>query len=199
MLVPGETARFFGSGDQNGAGYDGLLESSVSTNQILTGLGLIIVLAVGSQILAGRLRVPAIIVLLPVGFAAGSLTSDVALASTMLQGSVDGPVYRLRPPRPDHGVVAPYTGGKTLFGAELTGPVVARRYLGGSIAARRGSDPSPEAVVLFVIRASGQLVPVTGDATPAYRDRDTTVLLGPPQPAAGPVPVPWHSTDQVTP
>jgi hypothetical protein len=33
-----------------------------------------------------------------------------ALASTMLQGNVDGSVHRLRPRLPSHGVVAPYTG-----------------------------------------------------------------------------------------
>jgi NhaP-type Na+/H+ or K+/H+ antiporter len=37
----------------------------VTTNQILIGIGLILVLAVGAQVLASRLRIPAIIVLLP--------------------------------------------------------------------------------------------------------------------------------------
>jgi NhaP-type Na+/H+ or K+/H+ antiporter len=49
----------------------------VTTNQILIGVGLILVLAVGSQVLASRLRIPAIIVLLPAGFVAGALTSDI--------------------------------------------------------------------------------------------------------------------------
>ena len=49
----------------------------MTTAQILIGVGLIIVLAVGSQVLASRLRIPALIVLLPVGFTAGALTSDV--------------------------------------------------------------------------------------------------------------------------
>ncbi|MEU3226447.1 cation:proton antiporter [Streptomyces sp. NPDC006976] len=49
----------------------------MTTNQVLTGVGLILVLAVGSQILASRLRIPALIVLLPVGFAAGALIGDV--------------------------------------------------------------------------------------------------------------------------
>ncbi|WP_344443355.1 cation:proton antiporter [Kitasatospora nipponensis] len=49
----------------------------MTQNQILAGLGLIVVLAVGSQLLASRLRIPALIVLLPVGFAAGALTDDV--------------------------------------------------------------------------------------------------------------------------
>ena len=49
----------------------------MTANQILIGVGLILVLAVGSQVLAGKLRIPAIIVLLPAGFAAGALTMDV--------------------------------------------------------------------------------------------------------------------------
>jgi NhaP-type Na+/H+ or K+/H+ antiporter len=49
----------------------------VTTNQILIGIGLILVLAVGAQVLATRLHIPAIIVLLPTGFVAGALTTDV--------------------------------------------------------------------------------------------------------------------------
>lgn len=51
--------------------------AALSTDQVFTGLGLIVVLAVGSQLLASRLRIPALIVLLPVGFTAGALTDDV--------------------------------------------------------------------------------------------------------------------------
>jgi hypothetical protein len=43
----------------------------MTTDQILLGVGLTLSLAVGSQILASRLRIPALIVLLPVGFVAG--------------------------------------------------------------------------------------------------------------------------------
>jgi NhaP-type Na+/H+ or K+/H+ antiporter len=49
----------------------------MSTDQVLLGVGLTLVLAVGSQILASRLRLPALIVLLPVGFAAGAATDVV--------------------------------------------------------------------------------------------------------------------------
>ncbi|MGW1065268.1 cation:proton antiporter [Streptomyces aureus] len=49
----------------------------MTDNQILQGLGLIVVLAVGSQILASRLRIPALIILLPAGFTAGALTDIV--------------------------------------------------------------------------------------------------------------------------
>ncbi len=49
----------------------------LSTDQILTGLGLVIVLAITSRLLADRLRLPAIVLLLPVGFLAGAITDDV--------------------------------------------------------------------------------------------------------------------------
>ena len=49
----------------------------MTTDQVLLGVGLILVLAVGSQVLASRLRIPALIILLPAGFIAGALTSDV--------------------------------------------------------------------------------------------------------------------------
>src|SRR5215470_3519878 len=49
----------------------------MSTDQILFGVGLILVLAVGSQVVASRLRIPALIFLLPAGFTVGALTTDV--------------------------------------------------------------------------------------------------------------------------
>ena len=49
----------------------------MSTDAILFGLGLVLVLAVGSQLLARRLSLPAIVVLLPAGFVAGIATDDV--------------------------------------------------------------------------------------------------------------------------
>jgi NhaP-type Na+/H+ or K+/H+ antiporter len=49
----------------------------MSTDQVLFGVGLIVVLALGSQVLASRLRIPALIILLPAGFTAGALTTDV--------------------------------------------------------------------------------------------------------------------------
>jgi NhaP-type Na+/H+ or K+/H+ antiporter len=49
----------------------------MSTDQVLFGVGLIVVLAVGSQVLASQLRIPALIILLPAGFTAGVLTTDV--------------------------------------------------------------------------------------------------------------------------
>jgi NhaP-type Na+/H+ or K+/H+ antiporter len=104
-----------------------------------------------------------------------------ALASAILRDNVDGPVYRLRPRLPGHGVVAPYTGGEALFGPELTRPAVIGRYQDGArVASRPGRDPLPAGSdVLFLIRADGQLAPVTDHATPAPQNGDTTVFLGP--------------------
>ena len=45
---------------------------ALSTDQILIGFGLLLVLAVGSQVLASQLRIPALIILLPAGFIAGA-------------------------------------------------------------------------------------------------------------------------------
>ena len=45
----------------------------MTTNQIPDGVGLILALTVGSQVLASRLRIPAVIVLLSAGFVAGAL------------------------------------------------------------------------------------------------------------------------------
>ena len=52
-----------------------LADSTMTTNQVLLGVGLILVLAVGSQVLANQLRIPALIIMLPAGFAAGALTT----------------------------------------------------------------------------------------------------------------------------
>ena len=49
----------------------------MSANQVLTGIALVVVLAVGSQVLASQLHIPALIVMLPAGFTAGLVTSDV--------------------------------------------------------------------------------------------------------------------------
>ncbi|WP_329461025.1 cation:proton antiporter [Streptomyces sp. NBC_01431] len=65
----------------------------MTTNQVLIGVGVILVLAVGSQILAGRLRIPALIVLLPVGFCAGALIDDVA--PEQLLGTAFSPLVSL--------------------------------------------------------------------------------------------------------
>jgi NhaP-type Na+/H+ or K+/H+ antiporter len=47
------------------------------SDEILTGLGLVIVLALACRLVAHATRLPAIVLLLPVGFAAGAVTDDV--------------------------------------------------------------------------------------------------------------------------
>jgi NhaP-type Na+/H+ or K+/H+ antiporter len=49
----------------------------VSESQIFIGIALTFGLAVGSQVVASQLRIPAIVVLLPVGFIAGALTNVI--------------------------------------------------------------------------------------------------------------------------
>jgi NhaP-type Na+/H+ or K+/H+ antiporter len=51
--------------------------SQLSSDDVLLGLGLVLVLAVTAQLLARRLRLPAIVVLLPTCFLAGVATDDV--------------------------------------------------------------------------------------------------------------------------
>jgi NhaP-type Na+/H+ or K+/H+ antiporter len=65
----------------------------MTTDQILLGVSLTLSLAVGCQILASRLRIPALIVLLPVGFVAGALTEVVN--PNKLMGSLFGPLVSL--------------------------------------------------------------------------------------------------------
>jgi NhaP-type Na+/H+ or K+/H+ antiporter len=102
-----------------------------------------------------------------------------ALASAVLAGSVDGPVYRLGPQLPSHGVVAPYTGGQILFGAGLTRYDVGRRYAGGARITLRPADSEIPggADLLFLVRPDGKLLPVTATSTPASENGDTVILL----------------------
>jgi NhaP-type Na+/H+ or K+/H+ antiporter len=100
----------------------------MSTNQILFGLGLVLVLAVTSQLLARLLTVPALVVLLPAGFIAGIATGDVhpdALLGSLYQPFVSIAV----------GVIL-FEAGLRLSFAEV-GPavrkVVVRLVLGGAL------------------------------------------------------------------
>lgn len=49
----------------------------MSADQVLFGVGVILVLAVGSQVLASQMRIPALSILVPAGFTVGALTTDV--------------------------------------------------------------------------------------------------------------------------
>jgi len=102
-----------------------------------------------------------------------------ALAATLLAGSVEGPVYRVGPQLPSHGVVAPYTGGEILFGADLTRYDVGQRHAGGArVVSRPADDGTPAGPeLLFLVRADGKLTPVTRAGAPAPQSGDTMVLL----------------------
>jgi NhaP-type Na+/H+ or K+/H+ antiporter len=104
-----------------------------------------------------------------------------ALGSTVLQGCVEGPVYRLAARLPSHGVVAPYTGGEILFDPRLTRYEVSRRYAGGARIRTRPADGGAPAdgTLLFLVRADGRLAPVTSNGPPRPQPGDTMVLLGP--------------------
>jgi NhaP-type Na+/H+ or K+/H+ antiporter len=65
----------------------------MSTNQILLGLSLTVILAVSAQVIAGRLRIPALILLLLFGFAAGAATDVVQ--PTKLLGATFQPLVSL--------------------------------------------------------------------------------------------------------
>ena len=77
----------------------------MSASQIFAGLALIVGLAVACQILAASLRIPAIILLLPAGFAAsrpkcghpGRVMTMTSALSRMDRGSGPAPVCCRRP------------------------------------------------------------------------------------------------------
>jgi NhaP-type Na+/H+ or K+/H+ antiporter len=85
----------------------------MTTNQILVGVGLTVVLAVGAQILAQRLRLPALILLLPFGFIAGAITDTVH--PDRLLGAAFEPLVSLAV------AVILYDAGLSLNLARLTG------------------------------------------------------------------------------
>ncbi len=104
-----------------------------------------------------------------------------ALASVLVTETVEGRVYRLAPPQRSHGVVAPYTTGEILFATGMTRPAVTKRYQDGARIVAHGTDgvlPAGQDL-LFVVRADGQLVPVTQTSTPTPQPGDTLVSLGP--------------------
>jgi len=85
----------------------------MTESQIYLGIGLIFALGVGCQVVAGRLRLPAIVLLLPVGFVAGTITQTVN-ARTFL-GSAFTPMVTL-------GIaVILFDGGLELEFAQLEG------------------------------------------------------------------------------
>ncbi|MEU2408567.1 cation:proton antiporter [Streptomyces rubiginosohelvolus] len=104
-----------------------------------------------------------------------------ALASVVMQDSVEGPVYRVGPPHDSHGVVAPYTGGDILFGRTLVRHTLAAQYEAGArFLVQPASAPLPAgSETLFVIHADLRLEPVTEKRRVAPGQGDSVVLLAP--------------------
>jgi NhaP-type Na+/H+ or K+/H+ antiporter len=95
----------------------------VTSSDIFLGLGLLLALAVGCQIVATRVRIPAIVLLLPAGFIAGSLTDNVDPIE--LFGDTFAPMVSLAV------AVILFEGGLDLDFRELEGhsPLVVRRLV----------------------------------------------------------------------
>ncbi len=104
-----------------------------------------------------------------------------ALAATTLRGNLDGPVYRIAPPRQSHGVVAPYTDDEVLFSEALTRATLDTRHdQGATITSRPAIDPVPAGHdLLFVVHRDGQLTAVTEHTRPTASPGDTLILLTP--------------------
>ncbi|MER5896030.1 cation:proton antiporter [Streptomyces sp. NPDC001876] len=102
-----------------------------------------------------------------------------ALASVVMQDSVEGPVYRVGPPHDSHGVVAPYTGGDILFGRSLVRHTLAARYEAGArFLVQPASAPLPPgSETLFVVHVDMRLEPLTEKRRVTPGEGDTVVLL----------------------
>ncbi|MGW4566980.1 cation:proton antiporter [Streptomyces sp. NPDC004561] len=108
-----------------------------------------------------------------------------ALASIVMEDSVEGPVHRVGAPPGSPGVVAPYTARGTLFGPRLVRHALAARHdRGAGFHVQPASAPLPPGHdALFLVRHDGRLEPVA-EASPAGAEPgDTLVLLGPAPPA----------------
>ena len=55
----------------------------MSASDIVLGFGITVILAVGCQIVAAKFRLPAIVLLLPVGFIAGQYITEVNHEKTL--------------------------------------------------------------------------------------------------------------------
>lgn len=107
----------------------------MTSSQVLLGVGLILALAAGPRILAGRPKIPTIIILLPVGFAAGAITTDVnPQPARAVSNSSRRPRLSISKHRPDAGpgtVVAHDRPAEPAWGTALAGRAGTYR-LGGS-------------------------------------------------------------------
>jgi hypothetical protein len=103
-----------------------------------------------------------------------------ALASAIVAGQSETPVYHLAP-RPGRGAsVEENTGAATLFSRTLTNDDISRRYESGSRVSAKTADGPADAGsdLLFVIDRKGVLKPVTTSDAPTPEPGDTVVCLG---------------------
>ncbi|HEY1616450.1 MAG TPA: cation:proton antiporter [Streptosporangiaceae bacterium] len=135
----------------------------MSASEVLLGAGLTIVLAIGAQVLAMRLRIPLAVLVLPAGFIAGALTRDAS--PKLLLGHALHPLIALG------SAVVLYATGMNVNLRRLTGHtrrVVFRLLavgmpvtlgLGAAAAALLlGMSPGPAVVTGAVLMASGPTV-----------------------------------------
>jgi Sodium/hydrogen exchanger family len=102
-----------------------------------------------------------------------------ALAALVLRYPVGDEVYRVGPPAGDRGAVAPYSGGRVLFGHALNRSTLASRYAEGAriVARPAGGDLPSGHEMLFFVHADGRLDPATRQRVPEFADGDTVILL----------------------
>lgn len=102
-----------------------------------------------------------------------------ALASALLEGALDGQVFRLPSRDPDEGAVAPYLGAPRLFREDLTGAALDERHRAGARMITRPAAQGVEAGhdLLFVVRPGGVLVPASDGAIPVLEVDGVCVLL----------------------
>jgi hypothetical protein len=107
-----------------------------------------------------------------------------ALAATVLADNPETRVYHLGPRHPTHGVIAPYSGGDSVFAGTLTRANVSDRYNSGAQIttqpANHGIPPGTD--LLFLITPEGTLHPATTSRPSTPQPGDTLVLL---EPSAG--------------
>jgi NhaP-type Na+/H+ or K+/H+ antiporter len=154
----------------------------MSESQIFVGLGLIIGLAVGCQIAAAKLGLPSILVLLPVGFAAGNLIT--AVDPVKLLGAAFAPLVSLAV------AIILFDGGLDLAHGDLRGDdqTIVRRlrglgipitWFGGALFAWLLLGLSSKAAIMLgaILIVSGPTVvtPLLDAARPGKR---LTAILG---------------------
>ena len=107
-----------------------------------------------------------------------------ALAAALLENNGGRDVYRVGSPRDADGAAVIYAGGTLLFNRGLTREYVEAQFNAGARTSLRDTVPAAHAL-LFRVRSSGRLAPVTSADAPEPRPGDRLVTLGPLQPDVG--------------